>query len=165
MKHLRTPFKLLVCAVLLLTLVVSGVASAQDGIKRVVTITGPGDPHSIDPQHAFDTKDWDLENILFPALTVFDEESKQIVPGIAESWELSEDGLTYTFHLVPNQGESPERALASGLGRAALIIPVNFERDAHRGTGPMVQLLIDASDSNSATALGNMSAALNGSFN
>ena len=74
-------------------------------------------------------------------------------------------GAALTFRLVPNRGESPERALAGGLGRAALIIPVNFERDARRGIGPIVQLLIDASDSNSATALGNMSAAVNGSFN
>jgi ABC-2 type transport system permease protein len=73
-------------------------------------------------------------------------------------------GAALTFRLVSNAGESPERALASGLGRAALIIPQNFERDSHRGVGPIVQLLIDASDSNSATALGNMAAALNGSF-
>src|ERR1700758_2214127 len=73
-------------------------------------------------------------------------------------------GAALTFRLVSNEGQSPERALASGLGRAALIIPQNFERDAHRGTGPIVQLLIDASDSNSATALGNTSAALNGTF-
>jgi len=73
-------------------------------------------------------------------------------------------GAALTFRLVSNEGESPERALASGLGRAALIIPQNFERDANRGVGPIVQLLIDASDSNSATSLGNMAAALNGSF-
>jgi len=73
-------------------------------------------------------------------------------------------GAALTFRMVSNQGQSPERALASGIGRAALIIPQNFERDARRGVGPTVQLLIDASDSNSATGLGNMAAALNGSF-
>lgn len=60
--------------------------------------------------------------------------------------------------------ESPERALASGRARAALIIPQNFERDARRGAGPIVQLMIDATDSNAATALGNMAQALNASF-
>jgi ABC-2 type transport system permease protein len=74
-------------------------------------------------------------------------------------------GAAITFRLVPSHGQSPEHALASGLGRAALIIPQNFDRDARRGVGPVVQLLIDATDSNAATALGNMSAALNGSFN
>ncbi len=58
-------------------------------------------------------------------------------------------------------GESPERALASWRGRAALIIPQNFERDFRRGAEPMVQLMIDATDSNAATALGNYAASLN----
>jgi ABC-2 type transport system permease protein len=74
-------------------------------------------------------------------------------------------GAAITFRLISNEGQSPEHALASGLGRAALILPQNFDRDARRGAGPVVQLLIDATDSNAATALGNMSAALNGSFN
>src|SRR6185369_14466125 len=74
-------------------------------------------------------------------------------------------GAAITFRLVPHKtGESPEFALASGLGRAALIIPQNFERDARRGAEPIVQLMIDATDSNAATALGNMSVALNTSF-
>jgi ABC-2 type transport system permease protein len=73
-------------------------------------------------------------------------------------------GAAITFRLVPHQDQSPEFALASGLGRAALIIPQNFERDARRGAEPIVQLMIDATDSNAATALGNMSAALNASF-
>jgi ABC-2 type transport system permease protein len=74
-------------------------------------------------------------------------------------------GAAITFRLVPHRtAQSPEFALASGLGRAALIIPQNFERDARRGAEPIVQLMIDATDSNAATALGNMSEALNASF-
>ena len=74
-------------------------------------------------------------------------------------------GAAITFDLVPHgPEESPEFALASGHGRAALIIPQNFERDARRGAAPIVQLMIDATDSNAATSLGNMAAAINGSF-
>jgi ABC-2 type transport system permease protein len=74
-------------------------------------------------------------------------------------------GAALTFRLKPRRpGESPEEALSSWRGRAALIIPQNFERDAQRGAGPTVQLLIDATDSNAATALGNYAAALNTSF-
>ena len=74
-------------------------------------------------------------------------------------------GAALTFRLTAHEsGESPERALSSGRGRAALIIPQNFERDAQRGAEPVVQLMIDATDSNAATALGNMAAALNASF-
>ena len=74
-------------------------------------------------------------------------------------------GASLSFRIVaraPN--ESPEQALASWRGRAALIIPQNFERDSRRGASPLVQLMIDASDSNAATALGNYAQALNSSF-
>jgi ABC-2 type transport system permease protein len=74
-------------------------------------------------------------------------------------------GAALTFRLTARRpGESPQDALSSWRGRAALIIPPNFERDAMRGAGPVVQLMIDATDSNSATALGNYAQALNTSF-
>ena len=74
-------------------------------------------------------------------------------------------GAALTFHFTPHApDESPESALNSWRGRAALIIPQNFERDVHRGDAPVVQLMIDATDSNAATALGNYAQALNTSF-
>jgi ABC-2 type transport system permease protein len=74
-------------------------------------------------------------------------------------------GAALTFRITPRPpGESPERALASWRGRAALIIPPNFERDVRRGAEPVVQLLIDATDSNAATALGNYAQMLNAAF-
>jgi ABC-2 type transport system permease protein len=74
-------------------------------------------------------------------------------------------GAALTFRLTSRRPkESPQEALSSWRGRAALIIPPNFERDAMRGAGPVVQLMIDATDSNSATALGNYAQALNTSF-
>ena len=38
---------------------------------------------------------------LFVGLTTLDEQAKPI-PGCAESWTVSADGLTWTFHLRPN---------------------------------------------------------------
>src|SRR5215471_8953158 len=74
-------------------------------------------------------------------------------------------GAALSFKMVPRRtDESPERALASWRGRAALIIPPNFERDFRRGQEPVVQLMIDATDSNAATALGNYAASLNINF-
>src|SRR5215470_3276092 len=74
-------------------------------------------------------------------------------------------GASLTFRIEARRPqESPERALASWRGRAALIIPLNFERDFKRGAEPIVQLLIDATDSNAATALGNYAQSLNTSF-
>jgi ABC-2 type transport system permease protein len=74
-------------------------------------------------------------------------------------------GAALTFRMQPTRpGESPERALSSWRGRAALIIPQNFERDFRRGAEPVVQLMIDATDSNAATALGNYAQSLNANF-
>jgi ABC-2 type transport system permease protein len=44
----------------------------------------------------------------------------------------------------------PEQALSSNTARAALIIPVHFGRDMARGATSPVQMLVDASDANTA---------------
>ena len=99
----RVKFRGLIGLLLILLPLSFSIVSAQSGIKRLVTNASPaGDPHSIDPQQAIDTKDWNLESILFPSLTILDEETKQVVPGLAESWDISADGLVYTFHMVKN---------------------------------------------------------------
>src|SRR5215471_12170751 len=93
-------------------------------------------------------------------LLVFDYDNTPLSRTYLETF-----GAAITFDLVPHgPEESPEFALASGHGRAALIIPQNFERDTRSGAAPIVQLMIDATDSNAATSLGNMAAAINESF-
>jgi len=94
------------------------------------------------------------------ALLVYDYDNTPLSRSYLETY-----GAALTFRMVPRRAaESPERALASWRGRAVLIIPVNFERDFRRGTAPTVQLMIDATDSNSATALGNYADSLNTAF-
>jgi ABC-2 type transport system permease protein len=74
-------------------------------------------------------------------------------------------GAALDFRILPHDPrESPEEALNSGHARAALIIPPNFQRDIRRGAGPNVQLLVDGTDSNAATALGNIAVAINANF-
>src|SRR5690554_4602191 len=36
---------------------------------------------------------------IFDTLVEFDLETYELVPGLATSWDISDDGLTYTFHL------------------------------------------------------------------
>ncbi|HET7872619.1 MAG TPA: ABC transporter permease [Terriglobales bacterium] len=94
------------------------------------------------------------------SLLVYDYDNTMLSRTYLETY-----GAALTFRMKPHPpGESPERALASWRGRAALIIPQNFERDYRRGTQPSVQLMIDATDSNAATALGNYAQALNANF-
>ncbi|WP_322051140.1 ABC transporter substrate-binding protein [Paraburkholderia bannensis] len=41
-------------------------------------------------------------DVIFNALVAYDEAQKKVVPALAQSWDVSADGLTYTFHLRPN---------------------------------------------------------------
>lgn len=72
-------------------------APASTGEKILSVQVGP-DPETIDPalNSAVDGGNMLLHS--FECLLAVDENG-QLVPGQAESWETSEDGLTWTFHL------------------------------------------------------------------
>jgi ABC-2 type transport system permease protein len=56
-----------------------------------------------------------------------------------------------TFHIVPLAvDKNPETSFIENKARAALIIPARFGRDIARGVNTPVEMLIDASDSNTA---------------
>ena len=59
-----------------------------------------------------------------------------------------------SLHVVPwPSSEQPQAAFLQNRARAALIIPERFGRDVARNAKANVQLLIDASDSNTATLM------------
>lgn len=41
-------------------------------------------------------------DVIFNTLVSYDEAAKKVVPALADKWDASADGLTYTFHLRPN---------------------------------------------------------------
>lgn len=55
------------------------------------------EPPNLDPQVGTDTYAMIINNAVREGLVRYKD--GQIVPGIAEKWDISEDGLTYTFHL------------------------------------------------------------------
>ncbi len=57
------------------------------------------DPAVLDPQIVTDEESVMLVTNLFEGLVRTDA-SGEIIPGMAESWDISDDGLTYTFHLI-----------------------------------------------------------------
>jgi len=82
----------------LVLVAVAGLALAQPKYGGTLVAGMQTDPVGLDPHitNATSTRNM-LENV-YDTLVMFDS-SLQIVPGLAESWEVSEDGLTWTFHL------------------------------------------------------------------
>lgn len=68
---------------------------------------------SMDPQINTDVEGSDILRSLFEGL--YNEDAKgDLAPGVATSHELSEDGLTYTFHLRPEAKWSDGKAVTAG---------------------------------------------------
>lgn len=67
----------------------------------------------------------------------------------ADAWR-----QTLTFRVVNLELDAqPVDALDRGIARATIVIPENFERDALRGIPAEVQVLVDATDANTANVL------------
>ncbi|MEC5424482.1 peptide ABC transporter substrate-binding protein [Virgibacillus sp. C22-A2] len=66
--------------------------------EKVLKLNNSEEPTSFDPSIGFDSVSWDPLNNLMEGLTRLDEDhvAKE---GAAESWDVSDDGLTYTFHI------------------------------------------------------------------
>jgi ABC-2 type transport system permease protein len=70
-----------------------------------------------------------------------------------------------TFDIVPLEvAESPIEALDAGTARAAVIIPEHFDRDLRRGRRVEVQVLVDATDANTANLMRGNATAISAAF-
>ncbi len=59
------------------------------------------EPQDLDPQTVTGVPEHKIIMALFEGLVAEDPKGEQPVPGLAESWDISPDGLVYTFHLRP----------------------------------------------------------------
>jgi oligopeptide transport system substrate-binding protein len=84
---------------LLLLFLVAGCGS--DGKRADLVILNGAEPESIDPAVVTGQLEGRICYAIFEGLLHFDRFGKP-QPGIAESWDLSSDGKTYTFHLRAN---------------------------------------------------------------
>ena len=60
------------------------------------------EPESLDPAVVTGQGDGRVVRAMFEGLTRLDPVTAKPVPGIAESWDVSADGMSYTFHLRTN---------------------------------------------------------------
>ena len=72
-------------------------ASAQPAGTLVVGLVA--EPVNLDPPQVTDLNSNRVGRRIVETLVTFPDESTQVVPGLAESWTISKDGLQYTFKL------------------------------------------------------------------
>jgi oligopeptide transport system substrate-binding protein len=88
-------FKAAALAIALLSTAVS--AQAAQVLHRL----SEQEPETLDPQKTSSAGPAAIDRDLFTGLLTLDAE-EHVVPGVAQSWEISPDGLSWTFHLRPD---------------------------------------------------------------
>lgn len=76
----------------------SGSASGSEAAKQVLNLAKENDVITFDSTLATDGMSFEAINMIIEGLETTNEEH-DIVPGLAESYDVSDDELTYTFHL------------------------------------------------------------------
>jgi len=91
-------------AVLGAGLAVALTAGATSAVQAqgVLRVGNMGEPATLDPHHVAGTWENRIIGDMFMGLTTEGQDGS-VVPGAAESWTVSEDGLTYTFKLRDHQ--------------------------------------------------------------
>jgi peptide/nickel transport system substrate-binding protein len=88
-------------AVALLLMLASSLCAAGVGAQPAGTLVVGlvAEPVNLDPAQVTDINSNRVGRRIVETLVTFPEESTQIVPGLAESWTVSKDGLRYVFKL------------------------------------------------------------------
>jgi len=81
----------------LLTLSLVPAASAQDEVVLRIGLTQ--DWETLNPISGFAVSEYEIWNIHYATLTNKAADDFSVIPGLAESWTASDDGLTYTYTL------------------------------------------------------------------
>jgi len=87
-------------------------------------------PNSLDPAWIRDTASSDVGSSIHEGLVEFDPVTLEVRPCIAESWDISEDGLTYTFRVRRGVRFHDNGCFPGGVGRevTARDFKYSFER-------------------------------------
>ena len=83
--------------VVFLTVGCGGSATSTDR-RTIIDSRDTDDPRSLDPALSTDVPTGRAVSYVFDGLTLFTPDAR-VVPGLAERWDVSVDGMRYTFHL------------------------------------------------------------------
>ena len=107
----------------------AGAFERRDGQKILVTAQRQAVP-IMDPSIKYDASIRTMQQAMYDALLKYVDTPPRAVPWLAESHEVSVDGLTYTFHLVKNA------KFHNGDPVDAEAVRWSFERTLKLGKGP-----------------------------
>lgn len=100
---------------------------------------------TLDPQVAEDVVGVDMIETLFVQLTNYDQVTSEVVPEAATSWQVSEDGLTYTFTLredIPwvyhNPGTGETTQVVDEEGNPRFVTAEDFAYGIRRACDPNI---------------------------
>lgn len=96
----RARFSFAGCCVLLAGILFAGCARPEPPAD--ITIINAAELESLDPAIITGQPELRVVQGLFEGLTRLDPQTARAIPGMAERWEISPDGLVYTFHLRTN---------------------------------------------------------------
>lgn len=74
-------------------------SSAETTAGGVITMARELDSNNLDPVMTADNVDIWILNMMVEGLVTSSDDGKEIIPAVADTWDVSEDGLTYTFHI------------------------------------------------------------------
>jgi len=75
--------------------------TVPQAVEQSITFALHSIADSIDPGYTAETYASPILTNIFESLVTYDS-NNNLIPGQAASWEISDDGLVYTFHLRPN---------------------------------------------------------------
>jgi len=158
--HLQS---LLCLSVFLLSLAAAPAFASNTKPAEILHRGNSTEPVTLDPHQSEDVSSGNILRDLFEGL-VTEDAAGNLIPGSAESWIISEDGLTYTFKLrtclVWSNGEalsaadfvfSLRRALDpdTAAPMATLLLPIKNAREVMNGNKPVEKLGVEMPDAHS----------------
>jgi oligopeptide transport system substrate-binding protein len=79
----------------------------------IISIANDAEPPDLDPNTNIDISTEYIVNALFEGLVTLANDGRTVLPGVADRWDMSADGLVYTFHLRPEARWSNGAAVTS----------------------------------------------------
>jgi peptide/nickel transport system substrate-binding protein len=88
-------------------------ADSQPKQGGSIVVTFKDDLATLDPAIGYDWQNWSIIKSIYSGLMDYEPGTTKLMPDLAESYAISDDGLTYTFKLRPNLKFHNGRAVTS----------------------------------------------------